>query len=66
MNLIKLTTGEQRELSIWINPLSVQVINQKIGAKYKAIVLATGQAYMVWEEAEHIAKLVNEQIGEEK
>lgn len=66
MKLIKLTTGEKRELSVWFNPLSVQVINQKIGAKYKAIVLATGQAYPVWEEAEHIAKLVNEQIGAAK
>ena len=66
MKLIKLTTGEQRELSIWINPLSVQVINQKIGAKYKALIMATGNAYMVWEDAEQIAKLVNEQIGETK
>lgn len=47
MKLIRLTTGEQREVAIWINPISVQVINQKIGAKYKAIVLATGQAYPV-------------------
>lgn len=66
MKLIKLTTGEQREVAVWINPLSVQVINQKIGTKYKAVVVATGQAYPVWEEAEHIAKLVNEQIGDAK
>lgn len=66
MKLIKLTTGEQRDVSVWINPLSVQVINQKIGAKYKAVVVATGQSYLVCEDAEHIAKLVNEQIGEAK
>lgn len=64
MRMIKLTTGEQRELSIWINPITCAVINQKIGAKYKALVVAAGQAYMVWESADEIAKMVNEQLKE--
>lgn len=65
MKLVKLTTGEQREVSIWVNPLSVQVMKQKIGPKYKAMVVVAGTAYPVWEEAEHIAKLINAEIEQD-
>ena len=42
MKLIKLTTGEEGNVSFWINPMTVQVINQKIGPKYKSVVVAGG------------------------
>lgn len=65
MKLVKLTTGEKGEVAIWINPISVPVMKQTIGAKYKAMVVAAGTAYPVWEEAEHIAKLINAEIEQD-
>lgn len=64
MKLVKLTTGDAGNVSIWINPMTVQVVNQKIGAKYKAVVVAGGQAFPVWEEASHIVGLMNKQLND--
>lgn len=64
MKLVKLTTGEDGNVSFWINPMTVQVISQKIGPKYKAVVVAGGQAFPVWEEASHIVGLMNKQLND--